>query len=84
MSLVPARRFSPPRNGERVGEIVIDSPTLVARLTAGLYQSSLIANCICRGVLACEVITPKVVEVTLVLGEPNRGVLKALSASTRN
>ena len=60
------------------------SPILVVMRSVTYYQSSLSANCICRGVLACEVITPKVVEVTLVFGEPKRGVLKALSASTRN
>ena len=52
---------------------------------AGLPQnSSFKPNCICRGELAWVLIWPNWFEVTLVLGLPNRILLNALKASTRN
>jgi hypothetical protein len=41
------------------------------------YHNSFSPNCNWRGELACELTTPNAVELSVVLGEPKRGVLTA-------
>src|SRR5262245_33821722 len=53
-------------------------------LAGPCYHKSLSPNCSCRGALACPVMTPNDVEVTLVFGAENWTRLNAFSASTRN
>jgi hypothetical protein len=47
------------------------------------YHNSFNPNCVCRGLLACDVITPNEPEVTEVFGDPNRASRPAPVHRTR-